>query len=177
MKVIRFVTFTDANICPGSSWSFFGPPVTKQRFPFFSLLQAKTKVLCGAAMEVGARTKPSLWNPCSWGRESRGPATSPTELRPQGSQGRLLFLWNGVRFPSLSVDPLRGKLKGHCGNCYWRLCTGTGNDKCAGTRAYCKGNCFGFLFPNSLRNPPAWIRCLFGALLCKRVHLTVSFPH
>ena len=105
-------------------------------------------------MEVGAREKPSLWSPCTWGRESRGSAPSPRELRPQGSQWGLLFLWNGARFPAFSEDPLRGKLKVHCGNCHWRLRSGTGNDKFAGTRAYWKGICFGFLFPNSLRNPP-----------------------
>ena len=105
-------------------------------------------------MEVGAREKPSLWSPCTWGRESRGSALSPRELRPQGSQWGLLFLWNGARFPAFSEDPLRGKLKVHCGNCHWRLRSGTGNDKFAGTRAYWKGICFGFLSPNSLRNPP-----------------------
>lgn len=51
----------------------------------------------------------------------QGPATYPKELRPQGSQGVSLSLWNGVRFPASSESLLRGKLKVYCGNLHWGL--------------------------------------------------------
>ena len=160
----------------GAPGLFLVPLSQKNIFDFFSPPGQNKSSLRGS-YGGGGQDEASPLEPLLLRQGEQRLCHIPYGAKTTGISGEVAVLWNGVRFPALSVDPLRGKLKGHCGNCHWRLCTGTGNDKCAGTRAYWKGICFGFLFPNSVRNPPAWIRCLFWALLCKWVHLTVSFPH
>lgn len=84
----------------GAPLSFFVPPEHKiyksvvcDSFYFF-LLQAKTKVLCKAAME--ARAKSSLWNPCSRGKGSRGsaqPLQSKDHRDSRGSCSSFEMVW------------------------------------------------------------------------------------
>lgn len=89
-----------------------------------------------------------LEKPCSCGRESRDSAASHTEL------GGFAVTLKWCEVSCFVRSPTERELKVHCETSPGGSCTGTGNDKFAGTQGHCKGIGFGFLCLGSLRSPP-----------------------
>lgn len=164
--------FTDINICAGGSWSYL-VPLSQNKTLCDLLSRPKQKFSAGQSKEGWGPGRSLPWVPAPWrqGEQRLGSHPLGSQDHRDLSGFAIPLKWCGfLLFQKTCWGEIEGIVETAIGGLHrhrkWQVCRNSG---------LLEGNLLWFLFPNSLRNCQAWVRCLFWALLCKQAHLRVLF--